>query len=379
MGKFILSDMFTEIHCEILKQLSKSPRRDTWCDATKLKKLENPNHIKDYMSVIEEKYTLALQKACSKICYKKYNCKSFKMGCSFTWDNEGYKNNNIVSAKTYYDSNKGIYVVDTRKKWNEIIEYNSSLGIISKIIDRNNKIYIVVSDPLFTVYKNCNEKSFLSFFQNQIVPEYTDYELLFDDLLRNKIRNVLANIKTLDNTHPLDIEIFYEQHAESIKICIDIVSAQDGSLLSYIATIVKYKDIKQILNNITKDSDQYEALIEKLNNNLRVCQYTLETIWRKHLPVDSAKAITYSKLRAEILEYLLTDTKILDKMIESMAIYLIEKAKTIDVSYNIKDCIHSMFVDKYFFLEEIFAKMKYNHNNFNKTFNTLVDFHSTGL
>lgn len=375
MGKFILADMFTEIHCEILKQLSKSPRRDTWCDAIKLKELESPN----FMKVIEAKYTYALQKACSEICYKKYNCKYFKMGYFFTYNDMGYKNDNIVYAKTYYDSNKGTSVVNTRKTWNEIIQYSSFSAIISKIIDKNNKIHIVISDPLFTNYKICNEKSFLSFFQDRIVSEYTDYELLFDDHLRNTIRNILMNIKTLNSTDPLDMEIFYERYAKSMKVCVDIVSAKDGSILSYIATMVKYKDIKQILNNITKASDQYEALIRKLNNNLRIGQYALETVWRKDLPKDSAKTITRSKLRAEILEYLLKDTKILDKMIKSMAFLLIEKAKTIDVSYNIKDCIYNMFVDKDSFVEEIFAKIKYNHNNFNKSFNTLVAFTSTSI
>ena len=207
--------------------------------------------------------------------------------------------------------------------------------------------------------------------------EYTDYELLFDDHLRNAIKNVLTNIKTLDSTDPLDMEIFYERYAKSMKVCVDIVSAKDGSILSYIATMVKYKDIKQILNNITKASDQYEALIRKLNNNLRIGQYALETVWRKDLPKDSAKTITRSKLRAEILEYLLKDTKILDKMIKLMAFLLIEKAKEIDISYNIRGCIHNMFVDKDSFIEELFTKIKYEHNNFNKTFNTLAAFPST--
>jgi len=376
MGKFMLADMFTEIHYEILKQLSKSPRRDTWCDAIKLKELESPN----FMKVIEAKYTYALQKACSEICYKKYNCKYFKMGYFFTCNDKGYKDDNIVYAKTYYDSNKGTSVVNTRKTWNEIIQYSSFSAIISKIIDKNNKIHIVISDPLFAIYKICNEKSFLSFFQDRIVSEYTDYELLFDDHLRNAIRNILIDIKTLDNTDPLDIEIFYEQYKESMKVCIDIVSAKDGCLLSYIATMVKYKDIQQILNNITNTSDQYETLIRKLNNNLRIGQHASETIWRKyHLPEDSAKIITHSKLRTEILEYLLKDTKILDKMIKSMAFLLIEKAKAIDVSYNIKDCIHNMFIDKDSFIEEIFTKIKYNYNNFNKSFNTLVAFTSTSI
>jgi hypothetical protein len=373
MGKFMLADMFTEIHYEILKQLSKSPRRDTWCDATKLEELESSN----FMKVIEEKYADALQKACSKICYEKYNCKSFKMGYSFTWNDSGYKINNIVYAKTHYDYNKGANVVDTRKTWNEIIEYTSFSDIVSKIIDANNKIHIVISDPLFTNYKICNEKSFLSFFQDRIVSEYTDYELLFDDHLRNTIRNILMNIKTLNSTDPLDMEIFYERYAKSMKVCVDIVSAKDGSILSYIATMVKYKDIKQILNNITEASDQYEALIRKLNNNLRIGQYALETVWRKDLPKDSAKTITRSKLRAEILEYLLKDTKILDKMIKLMAFLLIEKAKEIDISYNIRNCIHNMFVDKDSFIEELFTKIKYEHNNFNKTFNTLAAFPST--
>ncbi len=373
MEKFILADMFTEIHCEILKQLSKSPRRDTWCDAIKLKELESPN----FMKVIEAKYTYALQKACSEICYKKYNCKYFKMGYFFTCNDKGYKDDNIVYAKTYYDSNKGTSVVNTRKTWNEIIQYSSFSAIISKIIDKNNKIHIVISDPLFAIYKICNEKSFLSFFQDRIVSEYTDYELLFDDHLRNAIKNVLTNIKTLDSTDPLDMEIFYERYAKSMKVCVDIVSAKDGSILSYIATMVKYKDIKQILNNITKASDQYEALIRKLNNNLRIGQYALETVWRKDLPKDSAKTITRSKLRAEILEYLLKDTKILDKMIKLMAFLLIEKAKEIDISYNIRGCIHNMFVDKDSFIEELFTKIKYEHNNFNKTFNTLAAFPST--
>jgi len=373
MGKFMLADMFTEIHYEILKQLSKSPRRDTWCDAIKLKELESPN----FMKVIEAKYTYALQKACSEICYKKYNCKYFKMGYFFTCNDKGYKDDNIVYAKTYYDSNKGTSVVNTRKTWNEIIQYSSFSAIISKIIDKNNKIHIVISDPLFAIYKICNEKSFLSFFQDRIVSEYTDYELLFDDHLRNAIKNVLTNIKTLDSTDPLDMEIFYEPYAKSMKVCVDIVSAKDGSILSYIATMVKYKDIKQILNNITKASDQYEALIRKLNNNLRIGQYALETVWRKDLPKDSAKTITRSKLRAEILEYLLKDTKILDKMIKLMAFLLIEKAKEIDISYNIRGCIHNMFVDKDSFIEELFTKIKYEHNNFNKTFNTLAAFPST--
>jgi len=373
MGKFMLADMFTEIHYEILKQLSKSPRRDTWCDAIKLKELESPN----FMKVIEAKYTYALQKACSEICYKKYNCKYFKMGYFFTCNDKGYKDDNIVYAKTYYDSNKGTSVVNTRKTWNEIIQYSSFSAIISKIIDKNNKIHIVISDPLFAIYKICNEKSFLSFFQDRIVSEYTDYELLFDDHLRNAIKNVLTNIKTLDSTDPLDMEIFYERYAKSMKVCVDIVSAKDGSILSYIATMVKYKDIKQILNNITKASDQYEALIRKLNNNLRIGQYALETVWRKDLPKDSAKTITRSKLRAEILEYLLKDTKILDKMIKLMAFLLIEKAKEIDISYNIRGCIHNMFVDKDSFIEELFTKIKYEHNNFNKTFNTLAAFPST--
>jgi len=373
MEKFILADMFTEIHYEILKQLSKSPRRDTWCDAIKLKELESPN----FMKVIEAKYTYALQKACSEICYKKYNCKYFKMGYFFTCNDKGYKDDNIVYAKTYYDSNKGTSVVNTRKTWNEIIQYSSFSAIISKIIDKNNKIHIVISDPLFAIYKICNEKSFLSFFQDRIVSEYTDYELLFDDHLRNAIKNVLTNIKTLDSTDPLDMEIFYERYAKSMKVCVDIVSAKDGSILSYIATMVKYKDIKQILNNITKASDQYEALIRKLNNNLRIGQYALETVWRKDLPKDSAKTITRSKLRAEILEYLLKDTKILDKMIKLMAFLLIEKAKEIDISYNIRGCIHNMFVDKDSFIEELFTKIKYEHNNFNKTFNTLAAFPST--
>jgi len=373
MGKFMLADMFTEIHYEILKQLSKSPRRDTWCDAIKLKELESPN----FMKVIEAKYTYALQKACSEICYKKYNCKYFKMGYFFTCNDKGYKDDNIVYAKTYYDSNKGTSVVNTRKTWNEIIQYSSFSAIISKIIDKNNKIHIVISDPLFAIYKICNEKSFLSFFQDRIVSEYTVYELLFDDHLRNAIKNVLTNIKTLDSTDPLDMEIFYEPYAKSMKVCVDIVSAKDGSILSYIATMVKYKDIKQILNNITKASDQYEALIRKLNNNLRIGQYALETVWRKDLPKDSAKTITRSKLRAEILEYLLKDTKILDKMIKLMAFLLIEKAKEIDISYNIRGCIHNMFVDKDSFIEELFTKIKYEHNNFNKTFNTLAAFPST--
>ena len=341
-------------------------KNDPWCTKEIRNRLQSNDHYKE---AIAEKYKDTLKKVCNEILLDKYNFKSFKIGCLTPYNYKSISNYVIAIQETYAGNAK--YLINIDRPWNYTFKVNSfnKQPLISKFVDKRNRIHVVRSDAMYKSYRYCGEKTFYKYMLENVF--YAEIKTVFAGEIQldnaiNFIKNELKNIfRSFGDNIVIKVGEIKYYNESSLKIGI-----KDPNTNATVDLHVpfEYMCLKEIIDpyNVSID-DKYNALFNKMISDMVI---NIDRGGVIHLEGDllrdnTRQILNWTKAYYNFLNYLILDDDNYNKLydcIRKVAAMIVDEAIRVDPSYNLTYYSHLLFTDKSIFIDDILTMMKYKHD-----------------